>query len=228
MLDNEKVEVLAIEPVLEDRKDIANLFKSTSYKLSFVDSFKEATQFISGTIPHFVLINIDFNKKTMIKDLKGLLNIIPNETIKICLTTDLKSKSCMAINKLKISEFFPKPLKGKDIFDKVKIFKEELKSLSVIINKAVSVVVETDAQIIALSETDFIIEAGMTPQAGERMDINSPLIEETLSEKKKYIVTPKKHENLPPNIKYTTITMLGLKNEDLQSIRAKLLHWEKF
>jgi response regulator RpfG family c-di-GMP phosphodiesterase len=227
MAEKEKFIVLAIEPVLDDRKDIANLFQSNHYKLTFVDSIKEAAQFINNLIPHFVLINIDQNPKNIIHLTKSLLDLLPNETVKLCSTKDLKSKNSKAINKLGINEFFEKPLRGINLFEKIKMFKFELKELSVEIKEKIVVSTQIEANIIGLSETDFIIETGLVPQIDEVLTMECPLIEGILSEQKRYIVTPNKHEHLSSTMKFSTITMLGLRNEDLQSIRAKILHWEK-
>lgn len=223
----DKLEVLAVEPFLEDRKDVAQLFQSNNYKLTFVDNFKEADLFIGNIIPHFILINLDQKVEGLLKNCQALFRSLPQETFKIGTIKDKKSKMAKRAANLPFNELFEKPLRGLVVFEAVKSFLNENKSISVKLETQIEVNIEVEAKMLGLSETDFIIETGLVTAEGEKLRLECPLIEEILTEEKQFLVTPNKHEHLNSRFKYSTITMLGLKNEDLQNIRARVLHWDK-
>ncbi len=220
--------MLAIEPVLDDRKDIAQLFQIKNYNLSFVENFKDAAQFLKGTIPHIIVVNIDLKGKNLTENVQRFANALPDETLKFCISKDKNSKLAKYATKVGYQEVFDKPIKGMIVFERLKFFLKDLKPLSANLVNRKGVMMKMGAYIVGLSETDFIFESGVKPTIGLKVNIDCPLVEKVLGEKKTYKVAENKHDTISSGYRYSTVTMLGLKNEDLQNIRAKILQWDKF
>ena len=102
-----------------------------------------------------------------------------------------------------------------------------LKNLKLNLLKSQSVKSSINGTIKALGEADFVIDAPFSAKSGSELAIESSLIQDVLGDKKTYIVTRSNNGASNTTNISLTLTMLGLKNEDLQKIRSTILHWDK-
>jgi len=219
--------ILVIEPDLANRKALAQLIQNSNFQLTYIETFEEATDFISHDIPHMVFINLDHHPKQDLKDTAELLSRIPQETIVFVMTEKNTSQAVIDLVNFGVNEICKKPINSIHVRSRIKIYTDALKPLAAKVRTDYRITANIKAEIVGLSETDFIIESGIIPETGERLLIDSPLITSILDDEKYYIVSENKNERFSSKYQHTELTILGLNNVDLQKIRSKITRWEK-
>jgi response regulator RpfG family c-di-GMP phosphodiesterase len=218
-----KNDVLVIEPVLEDRKTISRLLSSNLFSIYFLDKVEEASIFFDKLIPHIIIANIDLNPKESAEQLVSLLDFLPDEISIFAMSKKPDSSICRKLLDKGIRQVFPKPLQG--MITSVAI-KEAVDLQGPIVMKIKSHPTKINIQstILAFGESDVLVRTNLIPSALKNIHAEGKLFDSIFRNPKVFLMTENKLLNFSED--YLTLTMLGLTNEDLKAIRAKVLHWE--
>lgn len=226
-MKNKVIDVLIMEPVLDDRKSLVQLFQPANYLVKFVSTASEANEYLKNKIPHIILIDIDQKVSTGFKFIEKILDFSHPETVIFVVTSDAKNPKFTSLLGIGVNKIISKPLAGMHVIETIRGYLKQQKILSMEIPESNKANIKMSASLIGVGETDFIIESPIKPGFGSKLNVTCPLIEKILKQKKTFIVAQNKYNYTLPNRNLATMTILGLKNDELQKIRAKILRWEK-
>lgn len=221
---NKKCDIYILEPNLDNRKPIAQLLVLSKFVIKFLSTPDELLKEVGKKIPHVVLINLDIksiNYKLTLAQLK-----LPQETLQIGLSSKYKADNPSPYKEFGLNEIWELPLAGLKIKPRINEILERIEPISVKLNSPVIVHSRVDGEIIAMGETDFVVKFPIKLPYGTKLDVKSELLSKLFKgEEKTFIVTENKHGELTAH--QISVTILGLKNEDLRRIREMVINWEK-
>jgi hypothetical protein len=216
-----KYEVLIYEPVLEDRKSLSQLFPLKKYLVSFYSTYNEIAKQINSRIPHIVLINFD-------KKVENIIKLLPVETFIVGLSKDDKHSMFKNFESSGLSEMWKKPVSGFKVTPSINSFIDNITPLKLSLSTPQIAASTISGTIRALGETDFVIKVPFSVSNGADLNLKCALIENILSEVKQCVVLQNMEGGANSTDKILRLTLLGLRNTDLQEIRSEILHWDKF
>jgi hypothetical protein len=223
-----KYDVLIFEPNLDDRKQLTQLFPLKRFIIKFFSDYEELAERINFKVPHFILFNLDHKAEHLDKNFKYLSEIIPEEVFIIGMSKKDNLVIAKKTKKYKLSDIWKKPIAGVSVLARISSYVDNIQPLKFKFASAQKVNCSVNGTINALGEADFLINVPFNAQIGIELDVESELIKSILDEDKSSIVTKSCNAASGTTRKALTLTMLGLKNEDLQKIRSTVLHWDKF
>lgn len=216
-----KYDVFIFEPILEDRKALTQLFPFKKYIVSFYDKKEQITKQISSRVPHIVVLNMDHKAENIIK-------LLPAETFIVGTSKDSKHPLFKKIETSGLGDMWSKPITGFKVTPQINSFIDNIEPLKLSLNTPQKVAGSVCGTIQALGESDYVIRVPFNAVIGTDLNIKSGLIQEILGEVKPGVVIKHMESGANSTDKILRITLLGLRNDDLQEIRSKILHWDKF
>jgi hypothetical protein len=215
-----KYEVLVFEPNLDDRKPFSQLFPLKKYLVKFCSNYSEMEAQIADKIPHIVLISLD-------KPLKDFNHLLPEETFIIGITKNEKHPFLSGLEDHGYTDVWRKPIVGVQVIPKISDLFDSIKPLKLVMRNPRLLAASVSGSIEALGEADFIVDVPFNVKRGSQLNIHSELIVSILGEMKPSAVTKNLEGGHLKSGKALKLTLLGLNNEELQEMRAKVLHWDK-
>ena len=226
-MHNSKTDIYIFEPNLDTRKPLAQLFPLSKFLIKFFSSSHDMFNEIRLKIPHIVVFNLDDKNLDYLEELKEIMVLLPKETYILGMSEKVESKRHSPLFEKGLQEVWQLPIAGLKIKPRInEIMDEGMKPIIVNFTKQPSLKVVVDGKIVAMGETDFIAKFPVQFSHGEKVDIHSTFLNSVLKEEKKVmVVSEDNHGVIVEN--QITVSILGLKNDDLKNIRARILNWEK-
>lgn len=222
----QKFDVFIFEPNLDNRKPLAQLLPLSKFVIKFMGSIEELMAELNFRVPHILILSLDVKKVNIEETMASVKPLISKETVIIGLSDNLKSKKHVPYFELGLQEIWETPIAGLKIKPRINEIVDELKPISVKLNNTETISSRIDGEIVAMGEAEFIASFPLVLELGAKLSVKSEFLQNILSnEEKTFIVTENKHPGLVDS--QITVTILGLKNDNLKNIRAKILNWEK-
>mgnify|MGYP003684819675 CR=1 FL=1 len=225
-MSNKKIDIIIFEPNLDNRKPLAQLLPLSKYVIRFTQDIVEFLGEAKTRTPHIVFLNLDEKKMDYPEFIQDMSHHLPKETVVLGMSTKPDSpKTHEKINEI-VQEVIALPIAGLKVKPKINEVVESLKPIEVQLKTPTKLSSEIQGKIVAMGETEFLADFPLKLSFGDQLNIKSEFLDELFSgENKTLIITDHKHAGSTED--QVAVTILGLKNSDLQTIRARILNWDK-